>query len=194
MVARPQPTTSRRCCRSTNVHMCRSSLSPCSSTPSEVCLLFSLPRTKHALLCSSTALRLCSTSSRAAPPTGRRRLASVSRHPGPPPSCGQDPPQGRSRPRAVSRREAKVADVEFFIHRERLSGAGLLRWFLGPAEPSTSFTSPTRRSTTSPTPTSTLPLASHQRPPPPKKRRRRLLPSVSLSPPHTSNQDLLLLG
>jgi hypothetical protein len=127
MVAWPSPITSRRRYRLTDVHMRCSSLSPPSSTPSEVCLLFSLPCVKCASLCSHTTLYLCSVSHRATPPTGHHRLASVSRHLGPPPSCAQDPPQGRSRPRAVSRREAKVAHFEFFIHHERLSGANLLR-------------------------------------------------------------------
>jgi hypothetical protein len=90
----------------------------------------------------------------------------VSRHPGPPPSCAQDPPQGRSRHRAIGHREAKVADAEFFVRRECLSSASLLRRFPSPAEPSTSFASPMCRSPTSPAPTSTLPPASHQHPPP----------------------------
>jgi hypothetical protein len=144
----------------------RSSLSPRSLTLSKVRLLFLLPRAKHASLCSSTVLRLYSASRHAVPLTGRCRLASVSRHLGPPPSCAQDHPQGRSHHRVVGHREAKVADVEFFVHRECLSSASLLWRLTGPAEPSTSFASPTCRSPTSPAPTSTLPPASHQCPPP----------------------------
>jgi hypothetical protein len=169
-VAQPPSTTSHRRCRPIDIHVRRSSLSPRSSTPSEVSLLFSLPHMKRASLCSSTALHLCSSRRHAAPLTGCRRLASVSGHPGPLPSCAQDPPQGRSCPRAVGHREAKVVDTEFFIHREDLSGAGLLRWFPDSAEPSTSFASPMCLSLTSLAPTSTLPQTSHWCPPPPMKR------------------------
>jgi hypothetical protein len=172
----------------------RSSLSLRTSTPSEVCLLFSLPHAKRASLCSSTTLHLYSASHRAAPPTRHHRLASVSRDPGHPPLCAQDPPQGRSRPRAFSCREAKVADAEFFLRHERLSSVSLLRQFPSVAEPSTSFASPTCRSPTSPALTLTLPSTSHRCPPPPKKCRRRQPSSVSHSPPHTPNRDLLLLG
>jgi hypothetical protein len=48
----------------------------------------------------------------------------VSRHHGPPPLCGHDPPQGRSRPQAVGHCEAEVVDAKFFIRRERLSDVG----------------------------------------------------------------------
>jgi hypothetical protein len=102
----------------------------------------------------------------------QKGLNPVSRHPGPPLSCAQDPPQGRSRPRVVGRREAKVSNTEFFIRSEHLSSVGLLGQFPGPAEPSTSFSSPTCHPSTSPALTLTLPLASHWCPPPPKKRYR----------------------
>jgi hypothetical protein len=78
--------------------------------------LESITHAKRAVLCSSTALRICLASHRATSLIRRHRPASVSRYPGPPPSCAQDPPQVRSRPQAVVRREAKVANVEFFVH------------------------------------------------------------------------------
>jgi hypothetical protein len=106
------------------------------------------------------------------PPNGRHRSTSVSRHPGPLSSCAKRPPQGRSLPRAFGCHEAKVADAEFFIRRECISGAGLF-------QRSMSFALPTCRSPTSPTPVLTPPPATHRRPRPPKTRHRRLLTSVS---------------
>jgi hypothetical protein len=118
-------------------------------------------------LCSSPVLRLCSTSRHAGPPIRCCWWASMSSHPGPPPSCAEGPPPRRRLPRATGRLDSELADAEFFVRREHIFDAGLLRWSPDSAEPSTSFYSPTRHLPTSPAPTSTPPPASHRRPPPP---------------------------
>jgi hypothetical protein len=103
--------------------------------------------------------------------------------PQPPPSYAQGPSPSRSLPRATGRHEGKDVDDEFFVHHERISGVGLLWWSPEPAELSTSFASPTRRSPTSRTLALTPPLASHRHPPLPKMRHCMLSPPVSPSSP-----------
>jgi hypothetical protein len=114
----------------------------------------------------------------------------MSSHPGPPPSCAEGPPPRRL-PRATGRLDSELADVEFFVRREHIFDAGLLRRSPDPAEPSTSFYSSTRHLPTSPALTSTPPPASHRRPPPPKMPRHGSLFPVSLSPLQTPSWNPL---
>jgi hypothetical protein len=93
----------------------------------------SLPSSRRQL---SSSRSLCS--ARLSLYSCRHRRCSL-KSPWPPPSYAQGPPLSRSLPRAAGRREAEVADAEFFVRRKRISDASLLWRFPGPAEPLTSF-------------------------------------------------------